>query len=209
MRSGLLLIAVLSVSACAQREAGFMPASSTFGVATSGNDLAQHAELQRGRYLVEAGVRFSEAAPDTVEFAFNRADLSPAARKALDAQAAWLSANPDIRMSVTGHTDLVGGEAFNQKLGLRRAQAAARYLVARGIAADRVEAVESRGESEPKVDTDEPEAKNRRAVTSVAGFTHGYLGDNGDGRRARLIYQRYATDSVEEPAEASSTSGSE
>ena len=204
MRAFLILPALVSLVACAevgQRHG----TSAAFGAATRTNDLAQMASNQRSRYLVDAAVRFSAEAPDTVEFAFGRANLSARARSALDAQAAWLAANPDIRMSVVGHTDLVGGESYNDKLGLRRAQAVARYLLARGVGQGRVEAVETRGEREPLVSEEGPQPRNRRAVTFVAGYTHGFVGDGDDGRRARLIYRRYATDSVEAPESAAGT----
>ncbi|MGB0851724.1 MAG: OmpA family protein [Pikeienuella sp.] len=201
MRAFLLLSTVVVLGACSEAGVG-VATSSSFGDATQANELAQQIAYQRGQYLVDANVRFSQATQDTVMFAFGRADLSKATRKALDGQAKWLRENPDIRMSVTGHTDLVGGERFNDKLGMRRAQAVTQYLLARGVQQGRVEAVESRGESEPAVNAAGPEAKNRRAITSVAGFTHGFIGDPGDGARARLMYQRYATDAVEEPARA-------
>lgn len=206
MRTFVLLPLVLALTACAEAGSG-TATSASFGEAVQTNDLAQQIAYQRGQYLVDAGVRFSDEAPDTVRFGFNQISLSPAARQALDAQARWLRDNPDIRMSVTGHTDLVGGEAYNDKLGLRRAQAVTRYLLARGVEKGRVEAVESRGESEPVVDAAGREARNRRAVTSVAGFTHGFIGESDDGRRARLMYRRYTTDSVEEPAAAAVTTG--
>lgn len=205
MRAALFSLAVMSLGACGQ--AGLTPGSVTFGDAAQTNEMVQLVSLRQGQYLAEAGVRFAAEAQDTALFAFNRASLTPAARKALDTQAKWLRENPDIRMSVTGHTDAVGGESYNQQLGLRRAQAVTRYLLARGVERGRVEAVESRGEREPVVAVDGREAQNRRTVTSVAGFTHGYVGDPSDGRRARLMYQRYATDAVEEPEAANSTAG--
>lgn len=206
MRAFVLLPLALALTACA--EAGSRSAtSSSFGVATQTNDLAQQIAYQRGQYLVDAGIRFANEAPDTVQFGFNQTSLSVAARRTLDAQARWLRDNPDIRMSVTGHTDLVGGEAYNNQLGLKRAQAVTRYLLARGVERGRVEAIESRGENEPVVNAEGREVRNRRAVTSVAGFTHGFIGGSDDGRRARLMYQRYTTDSVEEPASATVDSG--
>lgn len=205
MRAVVLSLTMLSLAACGQ--AGLTPGSASFGDAVQGNNLAQLVSLRRGQYLADASVRFSAETQDTVQFGFNRADLTPAVRKVLNGQAKWLADNPDIRMSVTGHTDLVGGEAYNQKLGQRRAVAVTRYLLARGVERGRVEAVTSQGERNPVIAAAGREAQNRRAVTSVAGFTHGFVGDPADGQRARLMFQRYTTDSVEEPDAASSTEG--
>jgi peptidoglycan-associated lipoprotein len=203
MRTVILSLAVLSLAAC--NEPGLTPGSASFGDAVQANEMAQLASLRRGQYLADAGVRFSAETRDTVHFAFNCVNLTAATRKLLDTQARWLSANPDIRMLVTGQTDLVGGETYNQKLGLRRAEAVTRDLLARGVERGRVEAVVSRGERDPVVVAAGREVENRRAVTSVAGFTHGFVGDPSDGRRARLMFQRYTTDPVEEPAAANST----
>ena len=151
---------------------------------------------------------FANEVPDTVNFAFNQASLNASAREALDAQAAWMKRNPTVRIRITGHTDLVGGEGYNNRLGLRRARAAARYLLRKGVERGRIDMVETRGESEPLVQTEEREVRNRRAVTEVAGFTHGFVGDGMDGRRALLMYRRYVTDTVEAPASAATTTGS-
>ena len=41
------------------------------------------------------------------------------------------------------------------------------------------------------VQTDERERRNRRTVTSVAGFERHYVGDGLDGRYAARVYQKY------------------
>ena len=187
-------------------EAGLTPiGAATFGASVHANDLAQYASLRGGAHLTEMSSRFAAEAGDTALFAFNKAGLSKDARAALSAQAAWLKRHPDVRVRVVGHTDLAGGESYNQKLGLRRARAATRFLIAQGVARGRIDAVESRGETEPVVNVDGKERRNRRTVTEVAGFTHGFIGDGLDGRRAGLMYERYREDAVEDPADAVST----
>ncbi len=47
------------------------------------------------------------------------------------------------------------------------------------------------------VDTDDRERRNRRAVTVVAGFAQGYVGDGMDGKRALLGYSEYVRDKTE------------
>jgi OOP family OmpA-OmpF porin len=64
---------------------------------------------------------------------------------------------------VTGHTDSVGSDAFNQRLSERRAQAVVAYLESKGVGAGRLRA-SGAGESQPIADngTEEGRAKNRR-----------------------------------------------
>lgn len=180
-------------------------AAATFGGAYQRNELIQSAAWRRGRFLEAERARFAAETPATVTFAFDSAALDAEARAALDAQARWLARNLDIRVRIAGHTDLVGGEDYNDRLGLRRARAAARHLTLRGVERSRIDAVESRGEREPLVATEERERRNRRAETAVAGFVHGFVGDGMDGRRAALMYTRYRTDDVEPPASANTT----
>jgi outer membrane protein OmpA-like peptidoglycan-associated protein len=46
-----------------------------------------------------------------------------------------------MRISIEGHTDSVGTEAFNMRLSQRRAEAVLQYLVGRGISPERLESV--------------------------------------------------------------------
>jgi outer membrane protein OmpA-like peptidoglycan-associated protein len=68
-----------------------------------------------------------------------------------------------VRISVTGHADRTGPEAYNMALSLRRANAVGAALIAGGIAPDII-TVAGRGESEPAVPTpdDVKERVNRR-----------------------------------------------
>jgi len=81
-------------------------------------------------------------------FGFDRSDLTSEAIAELDYVADYMRKNPGVKVQIQGHTDNIGPEAYNEKLGYRRAQAAFDYLVGEGIAADRLEKV-SFGEREP------------------------------------------------------------
>ena len=98
-----------------------------------------------------------------VNFDFDKSDIRPDSRPVLDEAVATLRENPEIRVSIQGHTDSRGTEEYNLKLSERRANAVYRYLVAGGIAPDRMEVV-GKGESEPVADnsTDSGRAQNRR-----------------------------------------------
>ena len=65
--------------------------------------------------------------------------------------AAKIKANADIELvMVTGHTDRLGSDAYNQKLSERRANQVKAYFVSQGVDAGRLQAV-GKGESEPVV----------------------------------------------------------
>lgn len=137
------------------------------------------------------GERFSREVGDTVNFQFNKADLSPEARKTLDIQAKWILQFPEIRFRVYGHTDLVGSAGYNKRLGMRRARAVVNYLVSRGISRSRLEAVVSYGESRPLIQTEQRELRNRRTVTEVSGFANNRKATLLDGKYAEIINREY------------------
>ena len=147
----------------------------------------------RIRALNEA---FRAEAQDTVTFEFNRVALDSSAQAALRQQVKWLKAHKHVRMTVVGHADKVGSEDYNDRLGLRRAQAVVAFLARHGISRSRLDAVESRGERDPVVQTDERERRNRRSVTSVAGFERHYVGDGLDGEYAERVYREYVAGKV-------------
>ncbi len=69
-----------------------------------------------------------------------------------------------------GHTDSVGGDAANQKLSIARSEAVKKYLVSKGVEANRVY-TEGKGEKQPVADnkTNEGRSKNRRVEVEVVG----------------------------------------
>lgn len=106
---------------------------------------------------------------DRVFYGFDKSDLSAEARATLDRQSAWLKKYPALSVTLEGHCDERGTREYNLALGERRAAAAKNYLVASGIAADRVKTV-SYGKERPAVlgSNEAAWAQNRRAVTVVA-----------------------------------------
>ena len=60
-----------------------------------------------------------------------------------------LNDNPNVTIELRSHTDRKGTEQYNERLAQRRAQSVVDYLIAGGIAADRLEA-KGYGESVPK-----------------------------------------------------------
>jgi len=200
MLKSITMIAVLgsavALAGCTQ-PAGTGALSERYGEAVAFNSATQVAYKNPEDFLIALDRLFAAETQNTVTFAFNKANLDRTARKALDGQAAWLRAHPEVRMTITGHTDAVGAEAYNDRLGLRRAKAALRYLVRRGVSASRLDAVESRGESELLVETENRERRNRRAVTQVAGFVRNYVGTGMEGELAQILYDVYQANEVE------------
>ena len=99
-----------------------------------------------------------------VHFAFDSSALSNEARQILMSKADYLRANPDIRVTVEGHCDDRGTDAYNISLGERRAESVAMFLGSAGIDTKRLNTV-SHGEERPiAVGNDEASwAENRRA----------------------------------------------
>jgi outer membrane protein OmpA-like peptidoglycan-associated protein len=73
-----------------------------------------------------------------VLFDTGRASLNPGAAMKLDRLAAFLNEHPDRRVQIEGFTDSVGGDAYNQDLSERRAEAVKAALTMRGIDPSRV-----------------------------------------------------------------------
>ncbi len=98
-----------------------------------------------------------------VNFETAKADLLPGAVEVLDRVATTLTAYPEVRVEVAGHTDNKGSHAYNVKLSQRRAEAVRNYLIGKGIAADRMVA-KGYGPDKPMATnaTEEGRAQNRR-----------------------------------------------
>ena len=191
IKSVAILGLVLSATACSHNQAGEPLDSSLMGAATANNAAVMRGE---GEYAIQLAARFAEEVP-TINFAFNDARLDGEARAVLDRQAAWIKQFPEVRFRVYGHTDAVGGNSYNKQLGLRRARSAVNHLVSRGIDRRRLEAMVSKGESQPLILTQEPERRNRRTVTEVSGFLKRHP-TVLDGKYAQIVYRDYVESAV-------------
>ena len=96
-------------------------------------------------------------------FGFDSTELSSEAQVVLDEQAVVMEKDPKLQLIITGYTDSIGPEEYNQGLSERRANAAREYLVSKGVAGDRLKAM-GYGETRPIAsnDTKEGRAQNRR-----------------------------------------------
>ena len=139
----------------------------------------QEAELRRrtagtGIEVTRDGDVIKLNLPDGVTFDFNRADLKPQFYPALDQVASTMAEYNQTIVEVSGHTDSVGSDEYNQGLSERRASAVANYLTGRGLIRERFEVV-GMGERYPVADntSDFGRAKNRRVEIRVVPLTQG------------------------------------
>lgn len=98
-----------------------------------------------------------------INFDFNSDVIRSESKPTLDKVIAILKENPDWRFSVEGHTDNIGGEAFNQTLSEKRAASVVKYLTDAGIGGDRLSS-KGFGLSRPLApnDSETERAQNRR-----------------------------------------------
>ncbi|MFK8082338.1 MAG: OmpA family protein [Granulosicoccus sp.] len=71
--------------------------------------------------------------PETVSFGFDQSTISQAVRDKMQPLIDHLRKNPEKKVTLTGHTDSIGTEEYNQQLSLRRAEAVRQFLLQQGI----------------------------------------------------------------------------
>ncbi len=184
------LSAVLALAGCLET-AGNLPNQNSFADASEQNFLIQTGQGGSSAYLQHLSQQFRDDVPTQINFDFNSIALDGEAKRILGLQAAWIKAHATVKFRVYGHTDQVGSNAFNQRLGLRRARAAVNYLVSQGAPRNRLEAYTSLGETQPIVNTADRERLNRRTVTDVFGFAPRVTPSDFDGKRAVIVYGNY------------------
>ena len=196
----LLGMAGFGLTACSDpkssfnREAGSTIDEGGFGNPTMHNTLLQSGKINLAEIMTQ---RFHAEVPSMVNFAFDSAALDKEARAILAMQAHWMKQFPELRFKIYGHTDAVGSAAYNYRLGLRRANAVRRHLIALGVPAASIIAVVSRGETQPLIVTEGKEAANRRTVTEISGMIR-RRGTLMDGDYARIIHRQYVSSAREQ-----------
>lgn len=105
---------------------------------------------------------------DRLNFATGSATILPESQEQLNNIAAVFKAYPNVNVKIGGYTDSTGDAAANRRLSQQRADAVRQSLVAKGIAASRMQA-EGYGDQHPVGDnsTEEGRAKNRRIALRV------------------------------------------
>ena len=120
---------------------------------------AKAAEEEKAR---EAAAKKEEGL-QPVYFDFDKSFIRDDARSVMKANAAYLKANPKVKIKIEGNCDERGTIEYNQALGQRRAQSAKKYLVDLGIKASRISLI-SYGKEKPicNESTEDCWQRNRR-----------------------------------------------
>jgi peptidoglycan-associated lipoprotein len=90
----------------------------------------------------------AESMVQDVFFNYDDASILPDQKKILDQDFAWLKAHPEVKVTIAGNCDERGTEEYNLALGERRADVVKSYLIAEGIAANRISTI-SYGKDRP------------------------------------------------------------
>jgi outer membrane protein OmpA-like peptidoglycan-associated protein len=111
-------------------------------------------------------VNMSDALFDTAKFT-----LRPAARERLAKVATILVGHPGLTLEVEGHTDSVGGAAYNQHLSEQRAGSVRHYLILQGVLGMDLSPAKGLGKSQPVAtnDTAAGRQRNRRVELIISG----------------------------------------
>ncbi len=110
------------------------------------------------RELLEVG--------DRVYFDYDQSKFKQAGVETLKRQARFLTANPNITITIEGHCDQRGTREYNLALGQRRAFSVKNFLVSLGIEADRITVISYGKEKLQRNDENEESwALNRTAIT--------------------------------------------
>jgi peptidoglycan-associated lipoprotein len=124
-------------------------------------------KIQMDRIVLEKPIVMKD-----IFYDFDRAEIRPDAARRLDSLVMILNDNPDIFIELGSHTDARGEDDYNMDLSRRRAISAVRYIIGKGINADRISA-RGYGESRlliPNAKTEEEHQINRRTEFKVLKY---------------------------------------
>ena len=161
----MIFSAMILTTSCAQKMVQTEPVSATQQEVSKDTD--QDRPSQEVRLRAEGDTREvtgNAVVSASVHFAFDSALLSDQAQQILSSKADYLRTHSEIMITVEGHCDERGTDAYNIALGERRAEAVKNFLVDLGISANRLNTI-SYGEERPIVlgQNETSWAKNRRA----------------------------------------------
>jgi len=159
----LMVFALLAAAACGGKKPAETPApapapapiDSTAIKARMRQDSINAAEA-RARAAAEAAARaaaelqaqLTAQLTSMIHFDYDKSDVKAGDTANLDRKAAILMANPSLKIQIAGNCDNRGSDEYNLALGNRRAAAAQRYLINKGVSASQLSIV-SYGEERP------------------------------------------------------------
>lgn len=135
-----------------ERDIRYVMMASARGYLNQNFDLKTDPEEKNETYVVDFFLSpiSKPVVIENIFYDFDKATLRPESEKALDEMIKMLNDNPNVTVELGAHTDRKGSDQYNERLAQRRAQSVVDYLIAGGIAKDRLEA-KGYGESVPKV----------------------------------------------------------
>jgi outer membrane protein OmpA-like peptidoglycan-associated protein/tetratricopeptide (TPR) repeat protein len=175
------VVASMTANTATGKYLAVLPSGKNYGIAVKMDGYLFHSE----NFDIPAGANYQEVVKDVemkpivvgstivlknVFFDYNKATLKSESFIELDRVVKLLNENPTMRIELSGHTDALGTETYNQKLSEDRAKSCVDYLISKGIKADRLE-YKGYGETKP-IDTNETEpgrANNRRTEFKIIG----------------------------------------
>ena len=139
---------------------GIAAAGKTLGLEGALKELAAQVTPQEIKIDLSADVLFD----------FDKSDLKPAAEHQLENLLTVVNSRPNASVSIEGHTDVRGDEAYNQALSLRRAESVRTWLTGHGVSGGRITATGA-GESRPirTGNTEADHQANRRVEIRIQG----------------------------------------
>ncbi len=137
--------------------------------------LADYARRVAGGDIYYSPLVKNPAGGDTLAlyFDFDEDDMDPRTRRQLEIVTLILQSDPGKKITLSGHTDSLGGHAYNTQLSSRRADVVRDYLIKSGVSASQI-ITAAKGDSEPR----------RPNVTETGQ-------DNPEGRRANRRTEIY------------------
>lgn len=144
-----LLAAVTGCSSTPKKEGDASRVEDRSGSATDGSGTQAYGTGGDGKGAMSAlDDPTSPLSVRTLYFDYDSSDVLPEYRPTVEAHAAYLTAHPDVTMSLEGHADERGSREYNLALGERRAQSVKRQMVIMGAAASQIRTT-SYGEERP------------------------------------------------------------
>ncbi len=137
--------------------------------------LADYARRVAGGDLYYSPLVKNPAGGDTLAlyFEFDQDEINPRTRRQLEIVTLILKADPDKKITLSGHTDALGTRDYNNNLSSRRADVVREYLIRTGVSSGQIVTV-AKGDSQPR----------RPNVTETGG-------DSPVGRRANRRTEIY------------------
>ena len=142
-----LAMGMLLVASCSKKDVVTEKSESSYiGYGASGSDAGKAGDLK------------------SINFDFDKSNLTTEAKTILKANVEWLKKNPKISIQIEGHCDSRGTIEYNLALGEKRAVIVKKYIMALGVKKERLSVI-SYGKERPlvKEDSEAAWAKNRRA----------------------------------------------